>query len=116
MQGRWGYINKLLYHRSVGTGLTLRKSKEKDIVLTKQQHFLTKLHDGLKMIFGVLKLNEASLFLRIFTINIIILHIFCMYMKYVRAFLVYKILKQILPIKVYHKLRLMVQSFQYKNY
>ena len=99
LQGRWGYVDRVLYHRRLGTGQLVRDKKDFDAIKDKELNPLAILLDGWMMLRGVWSIDSASTLLKVFTYLCIVGFVLS---KYLRQF-IYRILgknifKRILPI------------------
>jgi len=105
LQGRWGYVDKLLYHRRVGTGTLLRDSKDIDLVRIQQESPFVPLINAWQMCFGIFKIENSNLFLKVYSLLVVFPYVLSVYMQKIRAFIVQSVLKRILPIKLYNGMR-----------
>lgn len=111
LQGHWGYIDELLYHRRAGTGELVRESKEFDTVQEKDKSHLTPLIDAWLMVIGVWKIENVKIRVKFYTYFVISLYIFSMYTKKLKRHVVgANVLKRLLPNSLYNRLRLVAKK------
>ena len=111
LQGRWGYVDKLLYYRRAGTGELVRDSQEFNIIQEKTKSHLTILADAWLMTIGVWKIENVNILIKLNTYFMIVLYIFSMYTKKIkRRLLGTNVLKRMLPNSLYNRIRLVINK------
>ena len=102
LQGGWGYIDKNLYHRRIGTGGGVREKKTSDLIRIKQESQFAPLVNAWQMyLYDNIK-DNILLRLKLFTYFTILLYVVSMYLKKVKRFFFgTDVLKKILPSSMY---------------
>jgi len=78
LQGRWGYVDDVLYYRRTFTGYQLRE-KSDDLIAKSQKLFITPLKCAIKMVCGTVRITSVPMLMKVYTLNIVILYCICSY-------------------------------------